>query len=169
MRADSFEPLEATAIQVITWQARTLADLLTDGRGIVTPSIRALYNRHNCGHWDEVRDFLAIHYRFNTRLDTPFWRACRSETDLAGSAPLVEFYTENGPSVLTAGTLVSAASPFGLEGYVALLSGQCVGQQHPWSPPPQQQHAWREHLVRFGTEAQRGMTVRECLATIRSS
>ncbi len=55
------EPLEATAIQVITWQSRTLADLLIEGCGEVTPSIRALYNLHNCGHWDEIRDFLAVH------------------------------------------------------------------------------------------------------------
>jgi tryptophan halogenase len=163
------EPLEATAIQVITWQARTLADLLTDGRGEVTPSIRSLYNRHNCGHWDDVRDFLSIHYRFNTRLDTPFWRACRADTDLAGAAPLVEFYTENGPSMLTAGTLVGAANPFGLEGHVALLTGQCVPQQRPWSPPPQEQRAWRERMATFEGEASRGMSVRQCLTAIRSA
>jgi tryptophan halogenase len=162
------EPLEATAIQVITWQARTLADLLIDGRGEVTPSIRDLYNRHNCGHWDDVRDFLAIHYRFNTRLDTHFWRACRADTDLAGSGPLVQFYVENGPSLLTAGTLVGAANPFGLEGYVALLGGQRVPQDHPWTPSNQEKRVWREHLARFEADARSGLGVRECLAAVRS-
>lgn len=162
------EPLEATAIQVITWQARTLADLLIDGRGEVTPSLRALYNRHNCGHWDDVRDFLSIHYRFNRRLDTPFWKACRADTDIAGATPIVEYYMENGPSLLTAGTLVGAANPFGLEGYVALLGGQCVPQERPWVPPPGEERAWREHLARFETEARGGMSVRECLARVKS-
>jgi tryptophan halogenase len=161
------EPLEATAIQVITWQARTLADLLIDSRGEPTPSLRGLYNQHNCCHWDDVHDFLSIHYRFNTRLDTPFWRACRADTDIAGAAPFVEFYTENGPSVLTAGTLVGAANPFGIEGFVALLSGQCLPQQRPWRPCDAENQLWRQHLDRFGAEAQRGMNVRECLAVVR--
>ena len=99
--------------------------------------------------------------------DTPFWRACRSDTDLAGAAPLVDFYTENGPSLLTAGTLVSAASPFGLEGYVALLTGQCAPQQPPWAPPAQEHRVWQEHLARFQADAQRAMSVRECLAAVR--
>ena len=76
------EPLEATAIQVITSQARTLADLLIDSRSEVTPSVRALFNRRLAAHWDEIRDFLAVHYRFNHRVKSEFWSVCHAEADL---------------------------------------------------------------------------------------
>ena len=62
------EPLEASAIQVIILQSRTLAD------------------------------FLAVHYKFNTRLDTPFWQAARSDIPLGEGEGVVEFYRETAPA-----------------------------------------------------------------------
>lgn len=161
------EPLEATAIQVITWQSRTLADLLLDGRAEVTSSIRALYNRHNCGHWDEIRDFLSIHYRFNTRCETAFWRACRAETELGEAAAMVEFYQQNGASILATGTLVKASSPFGLEGYLALLTGQNVPQLRTWTPPDNERHIWQKKLAEFGNQGERGVSMEEQLRALR--
>src|SRR5438445_12304123 len=76
------EPLEATALQVICVEAITLADALGDSLGAPTPSLVRLYNEFNARVWDDIRDFLAVHYKFNTRLDTPFWRACRADTQL---------------------------------------------------------------------------------------
>ncbi|MDX5404991.1 MAG: tryptophan 7-halogenase, partial [Bacteroidota bacterium] len=35
--------------------------------------------------WDDVRDFLAVHYRFNRKIDTPFWKHCREATDLGAA------------------------------------------------------------------------------------
>src|SRR5205823_7761667 len=72
------EPLEATALQVICVEASTLADSLLDSLCEPTPTLVALYNRYNGDQWDDIRNFLAIHYKFNTRLETPFWRACQA-------------------------------------------------------------------------------------------
>ena len=36
---------------------------------------------------DMLRWFLAAHYRFNRRLDTPFWRAARADVALGALAP----------------------------------------------------------------------------------
>lgn len=92
------EPLEATGLAAIVLQSRYLAETLLDGDRVVTPSSRNYYNRILTRNWDGIRDFLSIHYRFNTRLDTPFWQHCRAECDVAGAAEFMEVYREHGPS-----------------------------------------------------------------------
>ena len=91
------EPLEATALGVIAMQSRLLAESLYASDRQPRPTQAAMFNRFHTMNWDAIRGFLAIHYKFNTRLDTPFWRHCRAETDLAGGAPIAEFFKENGP------------------------------------------------------------------------
>ena len=76
--------------------------------------------------WDDIRNFLAIHYKFNSLSDTPFWRACRADTPLHGAQNVVDYYRENGPSILGGSMLVHAASPFRLDVYLTLLVGMRV-------------------------------------------
>jgi tryptophan 7-halogenase len=121
------EPLEATAIFVICNAARALAVALADSERDPQPTIRDAFNKVVTRMWDEIRDFLAIHYRYNTRLDTPFWRHCRESTALHGAEPIVRYYEENGPSTAFAGELLTPeTSIFQLEGFYALLLGQRV-------------------------------------------
>ena len=47
------------------------------------PGMALAYNIRQTRQWDDIRAFLAVHYKFNTRVDTPFWRACLNETDVA--------------------------------------------------------------------------------------
>ena len=111
------EPLEATALGVIAFarsHARRDSARLRSG-GDPLPSCT---NITRCtGVWDDIRDFLAVHYRFNTRLDTPFWRHCREHCDLAGAAPALESYHENGPSSYFEQTVFERPDQFGLAGY----------------------------------------------------
>lgn len=79
-------------------ELRLLGDVLVDSRLQPTESMVALYNRTVGETWDVIRDFLAIHYRFHTRLDTPFWRQCRAETEVGDLADFFAFFAENGPS-----------------------------------------------------------------------
>ncbi|MEO7317688.1 MAG: FAD-dependent oxidoreductase [Chthoniobacteraceae bacterium] len=121
------EPLEATAIFVICNAARALAVALIDSERDPQPTARESYNNMVNRMWDEIRDFLAVHYRFNTRLDTPFWRHCRENTALHGAGRIVRFYQENGPSTAFALELLTPESSiFQLEGFYALLLGQKV-------------------------------------------
>ena len=163
------EPLEATALQVICVQASTLADSLLDSLREPTPTLVDLYNRFNARAWDDIRDFLAIHYRFNTRLDTPFWRACRSDTALHGAGYLVKFFQENGPSVVAGAQLLEASNSFGMDGYLALLVGQDVAHGKRYSPPEAESRIWRDKCRLWGAEAARGLDVRQCLAAIRGT
>jgi len=86
------EPLEATALMCICLQSRALADGLGETDDTPSPSMTSMFNLYLAGLWDEVRDFLAVHYKFNTRLETPFWQRCRAETALHGAAPLVQYF-----------------------------------------------------------------------------
>ncbi|RYD37186.1 MAG: tryptophan 7-halogenase [Verrucomicrobiaceae bacterium] len=162
------EPLEATALQVICVESSTLADTLKDSLCEPTPSLIDLYNRYNSRQWDDIRDFLSIHYAFNRRLDTPFWRACQEETDIAGAAEIVRFYQENGPSLVADAVLFDPTNSFGLEGYLALLVGQGVPHGKPWSPPPAEAKVWRDRLAAYGQHGARAYSAEECLSLIRA-
>jgi tryptophan halogenase len=162
------EPLEATALQVICVEASTLADALLDSLGEPPPTLVKLYNRYNADQWDDIRNFLAVHYKFNTRLDTPFWRACRNDTALHGAQEIVDWYRENGPSVLAGVALVHQSNSFRMDGFLALLAGQNVPHAKLYQPPLAEQIIWRQHCERLAEEARRGMDVKESLQAIRS-
>ena len=161
------EPLEATALQAICDQARTLAVALGDSDFDPSPSVITLYNRFRTLAWDDIRDFLAVHYRFNTRSDTAFWRECREKCDLAGAAPLCEFYRENGPSALGKSIFVYPHSAFAQEGYMALLVGQRVPYARVHTPNPAEIAAWQTRADTHSRAAQQGFTVADTLRFIR--
>jgi len=161
------EPLEATALQVICVETSTLADSLIDSLCEPTPTLIELYNRYNAQAWDDIRDFLAIHYAFNTRLDNEFWRACRNDTKLHGAQFLVDFYKENGPSVVAGAQLLHPSNSFGMDGYLALLIGQKVPHQKPYNPPPAEASVWKSKCATWNAEASRGLDVRQCLNAIQ--
>ncbi len=161
------EPLEATALMCICLQSRALADALLDSGSAPTPSMAHMYNLYMASLWDEIRDFLAIHYKFNHRRDTPYWRQCQTETALHGAAPLIDYYQENGPSLLARAMLVNPNSPFGIEGYYTLL----VGQQVPYRRQPPitaaHQKTWDGHRQRHQFMASKALNVAETLKLIR--
>ena len=161
------EPLEATALQVICVQASTLADSLLDSLCEPTPSLIKLYNDYNGAQWDDIRNFLAVHYKFNTRVETPFWKACQEDTALHGGEAVVEFYRENGPSVLAGVALVHPTNSFKIDGYVAMLVGQKVPYDKTYAAPPQERLFWTQHCKALGEQARQGMTVEESLRAIR--
>jgi tryptophan 7-halogenase len=156
------EPLEATALMVICVQLRAFTEGLLDSECDPTPGIRKLYNDATRRMWEEIRDFLAIHYRFNVRLDTPFWKRCREETALGGVADLVAFYEENGPSPLGADCL-AFGNPFRLEGHLAILCGLGVPHQRPRHLAEKDLSLWNAKRQTFGRVARDGVGMREAL------
>lgn len=147
------EPLEATAIAVICSSARALAESLADCGDSGNAAIRAEYNHYHARSWDTIADFLAVHYRFNNRLDTPFWRECRAHVDLRGAERIVDFYRANGPAQLWRLTLEDPVCRFRLDGYYTLLVGQKVPHAKLNVATMQERRAW---------EKLRAATVRHC-------
>jgi tryptophan halogenase len=128
-----------------------------------------LFNRRVGEAWDVIRQFLSLHYKFNDRLDTPFWRECREKTDTCAAGELLDFYRENGPSVLWSKTLLHPDDQFQMEGYLAMLVGQRVPYEAPFVPMESERQAWEQAQRRFAAQARAGFDVREALAVVRSA
>jgi tryptophan halogenase len=161
------EPLEATALGAIAFQCRTLADTLSDSENEPTSLQQHRFNDLHARAWDEIRNFLAIHYRFNTRLDTPFWRQCRESVELTGAEAVLKMYRDSGPT-LWVEEVVDRANQFGIAGYFALLTGQKVPHARIYEVPPDEAAKWNAERERYRQMATRALTVNEALALVRS-
>jgi tryptophan halogenase len=157
------EPLEATALGVIAMQCRLLAGSLLDSDREVLATHIDQYNAHHQRLWDSIRGCIAMHYKFNTRLDTPFWRECQEKTDLAASAPMVEYYQANGPSSFWGPTLLDPLEPFKTGGYTTLLVGMQVPYKKRFTPSAQELQWWNNYRARNQRVAHNAMTVKEAL------
>ncbi len=162
------ELLEATALMVVTLQCEHLITMLEHTTLKPTPTVRALYNKMTCDSFDDTRDFLALHYKLNTRLDNEFWRHCRADTDMGALRPLLDFYAENGPTGLARYTLPSQQNRFGIEGYLVMLVGNRAPYKARHIPTPAEQLTWTRNRATYMAQALDGLTVAESLRIIRS-
>lgn len=89
------EPLESTAIHMIVLTLELLTTHFPSSRH--DHAVKQTLNRKVAERWDALRWFLGIHYRFNHRLDTPFWRTARSEVDISGAEERVALFRERAP------------------------------------------------------------------------
>ncbi len=69
------EPLESTALHLIYRGMDFLLRFFPDKS--FDPALAAEYNRRMAMDYEEIRDFIVLHYRTSERDDTPFWRAYR--------------------------------------------------------------------------------------------
>lgn len=156
------EPLEATSLMVICNEIRNLIATLSESDLRPTPGMQASCNRFCAEAWDEIRDFLSIHYRFNQRLDTPFWRTARAETALHGAERIVEYYRENGPATIAATDLLRPRqSIFGLSGYWTMLLGQGVPHSRRDILDDERRGHWRAYTADNDRRGQQGATIEE--------
>ncbi len=65
------EPLESTAIHMIDSAVRRLTSYFPD-QDFAEP-LRARFNKLSNELFDEVRDFICLHYALNNRTDDPYW------------------------------------------------------------------------------------------------
>jgi len=161
------EPLEATALGVICAAMQNLAQVLFVTGGQVQASARTLFNRFSETQWEQIRRFLGIHYKLNTRLDSPFWRECREHTDLAGAEEIVEFYRDHGPTALFGNVLCQATDSFGPEGYLTMLLGQKEPHRRQYHPSDAERSTWQDIRRWIVSQASQGMPVSETLDAIR--
>ena len=77
------EPLESTSIHFTQMALRWLIDYFPD-RGI-SPALGEQYNRVVHNLYEEIRDFIALHYATSNRTDTPFWIEAAQETRVPDS------------------------------------------------------------------------------------
>jgi len=89
------EPLESTALHMIVLSLETLTTHWP--ASIHDEAIKRTLDRKIGDQWDALRWFLGIHYRFNRRLDTPFWRAANAEADTSGAEERIALFRERAP------------------------------------------------------------------------
>jgi tryptophan halogenase len=90
------EPLESTGIHMIIKEVQMLRDNFEMLSKDSTNTLRDLLNRDMNNKWDYLRWFLAIHYKFNKKYESNFWKECRQNVDTSGLDPVVDIYKELG-------------------------------------------------------------------------
>ena len=161
------EPLEATALMIVCSHCQTFVDFLLHSELEPTPSMRDLYNELVSQSWHDIRDFLGLHYKLNTALDTPFWKHCRADTDLSGIGALLEFYEENGPTGFCRYRMGSSQNDFGIEGYFVMLVGNRAPYRKRHAASPQEKAIWEAHRQENISKASKGIDVKEALYYVR--
>ena len=115
------EPLESTAIHMIDTGIRWLVTYFPDND--FAEPLRDHYNRMTGKLYDEVRDFICLHYALGNRTDTKYWIDAREELEVPDSlAENMEVwrYALPGPYDLPFSSLFDHAT------YQAVLLGKRV-------------------------------------------
>ncbi len=71
------EPLESTAIYMIEMGIRWLFNYFPDTN--FDPALTNRYNKVSTQLYDEVRDFIVLHYTLSNRTDSDYWNAARED------------------------------------------------------------------------------------------
>jgi len=136
------EPLESTALHMLIRQIGLLTRHISGNSGL-----QDMLNRKVNGWWDYLYWFLTLHYKFNRKMDTAFWRACREDIDVSSHGELLEAFGKRGPlsAIPEMKHLFTYPDPlWGPEGVDILLLGQNV------ETPPLRPHVnaknWKSHV-----------------------
>lgn len=88
------EPLEATAIHMVVRGIDLLLRFFPDQE--CEPVLIDEYNRRMRMDYEEVRDFIVLHYCLTQREDTPFWRHCKNMDIPPSLAERIELFKGHG-------------------------------------------------------------------------
>ncbi len=159
------EPLEATALHLIAVQLLSLCGALQDSDFYLDPRAQDLENLQFRRVWDDVRDFLAVHYKFNERLNTPFWQHCRRETQLGEAQALVEAYEALGPH-RSCEVYVPRESIFAYDGYLAMFLGMRVATRYESRLTDEDHRDWKRYQESIRSGIANAAAVRESLEIV---
>jgi tryptophan 6-halogenase len=77
LAAGFVEPLEASAIYSVELSLKWLYNYFPDAD--FSPALAARYNARTAALYDEIVEYIALHYRVSTRQDDPYWVAQRND------------------------------------------------------------------------------------------
>ncbi len=118
LSAGFIEPLESTSIHTITTAAMRLINLFPfDG---VNDQLRNRYNELTRFELERIRDFVVMHYHYNQREDTPFWKMCREMEIPDSLRERVELWREGGHVYSRDGEL------FTVDSWISVTMGQHI-------------------------------------------
>ena len=156
------EPLESTALHMLVLQLEILTTHFPASRK--DQAVKDVLNAKVARRWDALRWFLSIHYRFNQRLDTPFWRAARNEVDISGATERIELFRERAPLSYRTSAFYTVLPPEFFSddhSFDTLLIGQQVPAR--WLQPVEERLAWRRHRALLREVAETAMPQTDAL------
>ncbi len=148
------EPLESTGLHMIIESVKTLIHNLPLSKN--NTSIKGVINKKIGNQWDYIKWFLGIHFKYNHKIESPFWARCQNECDVSGVQDLIDLYTELGPLTAIEENDPEILLPlvhdkiFGTHGFDYMLIGQHVpyGNQFAINPDkskyPAKRQKWQE-------------------------
>ena len=108
LSAGFLEPLESTAIHLITRGLRALLDFFPDKN--CSPALADEYNRIMSNDFEEIRDFLILHYVTSSRTDSQFWQDVQRLNVPASLEEKINLYRSSGYLKYEPGALFKAPS-----------------------------------------------------------
>ncbi|HKX91028.1 MAG TPA: tryptophan halogenase family protein [Sphingomicrobium sp.] len=117
------EPLESTSIHLVQSGIAKLLALFPDRR--FDPLERDEYNRQMKDVFEDVRDFIILHYKATRRNDSEFWNYCRTMDVPDSLARKLELWRSKGR------LFREGCELFGTPSWVAVLLGQGIVPENP--------------------------------------
>ncbi|WP_404790465.1 tryptophan 7-halogenase [Altericista sp. CCNU0014] len=161
------EPLESTGLHMICETAKMVCDVLLDSDRNPSESLVGTVNRSLGKKWDDIRNFLAIHFRLNRRVSSEFWKHCWNDVELDSARELIDFFQDNGPSLL-AQSLLPSESVFGLNGYFNLLIDQGIKPRVLPFISAEERQVWQHMLQQLETVSHNALTVKDAFLLIQN-
>lgn len=119
------EPLESTSLHMVQSAVFRFLSLMPLS-GAVDLSAEEEFNRLSIAEYEQIRDFIILHYVANRR-EEPFWRDCANMSIPDSLAHRIELFRARGKVARHDGQLFADAS------WVAVMLGQGVQPRH-WDP-----------------------------------
>lgn len=94
LSAGFLEPLESSGIHLSQIGIELLLKLFPGGQN--SKPLQELYNSRMAAIYDEVRDFVQLHYSLTQRTDTPFWVAARAARQSSALKHRLQLYDDAG-------------------------------------------------------------------------
>ncbi len=117
LSAGFLEPLESTGLFLIQKGVELLLDHFPDTQ--FNGTLIRSYNAQMGSEYEQVRDFIVLHYLLNRREDSEFWKANREAAPPGSLASTLDFYQETGlldwsnPTLFREPSFYAIASGFG--------------------------------------------------------
>lgn len=136
------EPLESTSIHLIMTGITRLMQMFPYCG--ISESVVAQYNHMAHEELEKIRDFIILHYHATSRMDTPFWRFCKSMDIPASLRQRIDIFAEEAQAYQGGGEL------FRVDSWVQVMMGQGITPKsyHPFVRQMSDAHL-RDFLKQF--------------------
>ena len=124
------EPLESTGLDLVQKGLTALLHCFPDRS--FNANLANVYNDTMTRYYDQIRDFIALHFCITTRRDTPYWCACAEDLQLSDNLKdLITRWRGASGKIYLSG-LGGMGEYFGPLSYYCILIGMgCLPEQGP--------------------------------------